>query len=87
MNKAQKEALRHPNKLGAGAMKRRKLKSSERPAVIATEFKRGTLHSGSGEIVTNPAMMRAIIRSETKKSRSGSEPFSEQEMIQGFRKL
>lgn len=64
LNKAQREALKHPNILGAGAAKRRKLPPSQRAAVINEEFKRGTLHSGSGEIVTNPAQMRAIIRSE-----------------------
>lgn len=87
MNQAQREALKHPNKLGAGAAKRRKLKPNERGEVIAKEFEHGTLHSGSGDIVTNPAQMRAIISSETKKSRSGSGTFTHQEIVQGYRKL
>ena len=69
MNKRQKEALKHPDKLGAGAAKRRKLPRSERGAVIWEEFERGTLHSGGGPIVRNPAQARAIIASETGKRR------------------
>jgi len=65
LNLRQKEAMKHPNVLGAGAEKRRKLPPGERGEVIASEFERGTLHSGSGKIVKNPAMMRAIIYSET----------------------
>jgi hypothetical protein len=64
MDEAQKRALKHKNVLGAGAAKRRKLAPKKRGAVIAKEFKRGTLHSGSGDIVKNPAQMRAIIASE-----------------------
>lgn len=65
LNKRQREAMKHPNVLGAGAEKRRKLPPKERGAVIAAEYEKGTLHSGSGKIVKNPAMMRAIIYSET----------------------
>lgn len=64
MNKRQREAMEHPDVTGAGAAKRRKLPSSERGEVIAKEFERGTLHSGSGDIVTKPAQMRAIIYHE-----------------------
>ena len=65
MNKAQREATRHPDKLGAGAAKRRKLPPKQRAAPIAYEFKRGTLYSGSGQKVTKASQMRAIIHSET----------------------
>jgi hypothetical protein len=65
MNKRQREALEHPDRLGEGAKKRRKLSPKERAAPIVEEFKKGTLHSGSGKIVTKPSQMRAIIRSET----------------------
>ena len=69
LNKRQKEAMKHPDKLGAGAAKRRKLPSSERGAVIWQEFERGTLHAGGGPIVKSPAQARAIIASETKKKK------------------
>lgn len=63
------QALKHPNKLGAGAKKRAKLKPSQRPAAVMKEFKRGTLHSGSGAIVTNKKQAVAIAISESKKRR------------------
>jgi len=69
VNKRQKQAMEHPNVLGAGAKKRRELPPSERGEVIAREFERGTLHSGSGEIVRKPSQMRAIIFSETHRER------------------
>ena len=69
LNKRQKEAMKHPDKLGAGAAKRRHLPRDERGAVIWAEFERGTLHSGGGPIVRNPAQARAIIASETKKKK------------------
>lgn len=71
MNSAQKEAMRHPNKLGAGAMKRKHLKGKEKVGVVMSEFKRGTLHSGSGEIVTNPKQAIAIAMSEAGLSKKG----------------
>jgi len=70
MNKRQREAMNHPDELGAGAAKRRKLNRSERGAVIWEEFERGTLHSGGGPIVRKPAQARAIIASETKTKKS-----------------
>lgn len=57
--------MKHKNVLGAGAEKRRKLPTKERGAVIAKEFERGTLHSGSGKIVKDEAQMKAIIWHET----------------------
>ena len=67
MNKAQKEAMKHPNKLGAGAKKRKKLSGKEKIPVVMSEFKRGTLHSGSGQIVKNPKQGIAIAISEARK--------------------
>lgn len=64
MTKRQREAMRHPNVLGAGAAKRRKLPPGERGEVVMEEFRRGTLHSGSGQIVKDPAQARAIAFSE-----------------------
>jgi hypothetical protein len=69
MNKRQREALQHPNKLGAGAKKRAHLKGKEKIAVVMEEFKRGTLHSGSGKIVRNKKQAIAIAISESKKRR------------------
>jgi hypothetical protein len=60
------KALKHPNVLGAGAAARRKhLKSaSEVYETDLKEFERGTLHSGSGQIVTSRKQALAIARSE-----------------------
>jgi hypothetical protein len=92
-NQRQWEALRHPNKLGAGAMKRKSLHGQEKVGVVMKEFKRGTLHSGSGDIVKNRKQAIAIAMSEAglsrdqKKSVRGSAPFTESEIMQGYRKL
>lgn len=66
MSKIEK-AMKHPNKLGAGAKKRKKLPNKEKIDVVMKEFSRGTLHSGSGEIVTNPKQAVAIGYSEARK--------------------
>ena len=57
-------ALKHPDRLGAGAKKRRKLPRRLRGRAVMQEFSRGTLHSGSGDIVHNPAQARAIAAHE-----------------------
>ncbi len=54
-------ALKHINKLGAGAKKRKNLNKSENAIAIMKEFKRGTLHSGKGGIVKNKKQAIAII--------------------------
>ena len=59
-----KEAMKHSNKLGAGAKKRKHLKGQEKVGVVMSEFKRGTLHSGSGQIVKNRKQAIAIGMSE-----------------------
>ena len=62
------KAMKHPDKLGAGAKKRKKLKSpKEKIGVVMREFKHGTLHSGSGATVTNPKQAIAIGLSEARK--------------------
>lgn len=58
MNKT--EAMTHSNKLGAGAKKREHLPRKMKVGVVMSEFKRGTLHSGSGDIVKNPKQAIAI---------------------------
>lgn len=59
-----KKAMNHPDKLGAGAAKRKELPAPEKKKVVMKEFSRGTLHSGSGEKVTNPKQAVAIAYSE-----------------------
>jgi len=60
-----KSALKHSNVLGAGAAKRRKLyKKEDKVRTVMHEFKRGTLHSGSGDIVKNKKQAIAIAMSE-----------------------
>lgn len=66
-SEAIRKAMRHKNVLGAGAKKRRKLSSSAKFHVVMAEFKRGTLHSGSGDIVRNRAQALAIAFSEARK--------------------
>lgn len=66
MNSKVKAALQHPDKLGAGATKRKNLNRHDNADAIMAEFHRGTLHSGSGAVVTNPAQARAIVRSTNK---------------------
>lgn len=62
---AVKEAMKHPDKLGAGAKKRKKLKDpQEKVAAVMGEFKRGTLHSGSGAKVTDRKQAISIAMSE-----------------------
>ena len=64
MNQAQNKALIHPNKLGAGASKRKALSGKEKIPVVMKEFKRGTLHSGSGAVVKSRKQAMAIALSE-----------------------
>jgi hypothetical protein len=72
MTKAEKditEAMKHKNVLGAGAKKRKKLKPKERTTAVMKEYKRGTLHSGSGDIVKSKEQAIAIGLSEAGKSK------------------
>ena len=65
-----KEAMKHPNKLGAGAAKRKELPKPEKMGVVMKEFSKGKLHSGSGAIVTNPKQAQAIGYSEMGESKA-----------------
>jgi hypothetical protein len=60
-------AMSHPNKLGAGAKKRKGLTPNEKFHTVMMEFKRGTLHSGSGHIVKDRDQALAIALSESRK--------------------
>lgn len=64
-----KKAMSHPDKLGAGAAKRKSLSPKDKKKTVMEEFKRGTLHSGSGDKVTNPKQAVAIGYSEAGESR------------------
>lgn len=57
---------RHPNRPGAGAARRRALRltPAEKVRVVMGEFKRGTLRSGSGQIVRSRDQAIAIALSE-----------------------
>lgn len=63
-SKAQRKALKHSNKLGAGAKARKHLRGKAKVGVVMSEFKKGTLHSGSGGIVRNRKQAIAIAMSE-----------------------
>mgnify|MGYP001583111282 CR=1 FL=1 len=63
-SRALKEAMNHPDKLGAGAAKRKHLRGKEKIHVVMSEFKRGTLHSGSGEKVRSRDQAIAVALSE-----------------------
>ena len=52
---------------GEGAKRRRKMIPEHAFASGIEEFKHGTLHSGSGEIISDPAQAKAILISEAKK--------------------
>lgn len=62
-------ALWHPNVLGAGADRRKKLHGKDKFAVVMHEFKHGTLHSGSGAIVHSRKQAVAIAFSEVRRRR------------------
>jgi hypothetical protein len=74
LTKAQEKATKHANKLGAGAKARKKLQGKEKIPVVMHEFKNKTLHSGSGQIVTNPKQALAIALSEAGMSKKKKHP-------------
>lgn len=85
-----REAMKHPDVLGAGAKKRKKLRGQEKVHAVMSEFKQGTLHSDSGEKVTERDQAIAIAMSEaglSKKSRKGSGEFSDADIMRGYKKL
>jgi hypothetical protein len=69
LDKKQKAATKHPDKLGAGAKKRKALSGKEKIPVVMKEFSKGTLHSGSGAKVTDKKQALAIGYSEARKKK------------------
>lgn len=67
MKKSIKRALQHPDKLGEGAKKRKKLDPTDRIEAAVREYEKGTLHSGSGKKVKNKKQALAIGYSEARK--------------------
>ncbi len=67
LDKSEKKAMKHPDKLGAGAKKRESLPSKDKIPVVMKEFARGTLHSGSGAKVMDKKQALAIGYSEQRK--------------------
>lgn len=67
MKKSVEKAMKHSDKLGAGAQKRKSLPKQDKIETVMHEFGRGTLHSGSGAKVTNPKQALAIGYSEARK--------------------
>jgi hypothetical protein len=63
--------MRHANVLGAGAAKRKSLNPEDKMHTVMAEFKRGTLHSSSGEIVTDRNQAIAIGLSEQRRHGGG----------------
>ncbi len=68
------ETYEHPDKPGAGAKKRKKLKSpDDKVEAVMGEFKRGKLRSGSGEKVTDKDQALAIAMSEAGKGNKATD--------------
>ena len=65
-----KKAMKHKDALGAGAKKRKSLNPKDKVHTVMKEYKRGTLHSGSGPIVKNRKQAIAIALSEARKKGS-----------------
>ena len=61
-----RKALKHPDKPGAGAKKRKSLKGKQKVHAVMAEFKRGTLRSSSGKKVTSRTQAVAIALSEAR---------------------
>ena len=61
--------MKHPDKLGAGAAKRKALQPKDKIKTVMKEFSRGTLNSGSGQKVTDKKQALAIGYSEAKKAK------------------
>jgi len=68
MKESIKKAMKHPDKLGEGAKKRKNLKPKDKVETVMHEYGRGTLHSGSGAKVKDQKQAIAIALSEARKA-------------------
>lgn len=71
-------------------MKKKRRKNKAKIPVVINEFKEGTLHSSSGELVTDKDQAMAIAMSEagmSKKSRHGSGEFTDEDIMCGYRRV
>lgn len=68
-HKHSEAAMKHPDKLGMGAEKRKNLGKEAKSATIMEEYKRGTLRSGSGKHVKSRPQAIWIMMSETGQSK------------------
>ena len=74
-------------------MGKKSLKGQKKVQVVMHEFKKGTLHSGSGGIVKDRkqaiaiALHEAGMSKDQKKSTKGSPEFTDAEMCQGYRQI
>lgn len=64
-----KKAMKHKDKLGAGAKKRKALPAKDKVKTVMKEYARGTLNSGSGKKVSDKKQALAIGYSEARKSK------------------
>lgn len=64
-----KKAMKHPDKLGAGAAKRKSLSPNDKVSAAVKEYERGTLNSGSGHRVKSKKQALAIGYSEARKGK------------------
>ena len=67
--KSIKNAMKHPDILGAGAKKRSNLSPKDKIKTAVKEYERGTLNSGSGHRAKSKAQALAIGYSEAHKSK------------------
>ncbi len=74
-------------------MNKAQIKGKEKVGIVMHEFKRGTLHSGSGGIVKKRdqaiaiAMNEAGLSKQQKKSTKGSPEMTNVELMKGYRNL
>lgn len=70
LSSAVKNAMKHSDKLGAGAAKRKSLKPKDKVETVMHEYGAGKLHSGSGAKVSSRKQAIAIAMSEAGKARN-----------------
>ena len=63
------KAMRHKDRFGAGAMRRKRLSSDDKFETVMKEYGKNRLHSGSGEKVKDQKQALAIAFSEAGRSK------------------